>query len=1008
MKGKLMKHTRILTAKGLLTLLCLNIMAAENGKKAEPPLPLSVELGAPFRDNAILQCGIKVPIWGWSKPGVKISVTFQKQKKTAVANKDGKWTVELDPLKASFEPSELTVVEENGKSITLKNILIGEVWVASGQSNMEEPVKNTNVGKVLLKGILKRVADGMEKRPVIREARVYGTRKDLAFRGFQPSPYPVERAAALWSDGSNFSEYSSIAFAFAYKLSRELKVPVGILNCSVGATSLESWIPHEALISAETEYAGELRKRVQSIYPGTPEQKGAWSAYYEAMERWIEISRKHLSEGIPPDEPPSPPGDLGENRNGIGWMYNGMMRPFVPYAVRGIIWNQGYNNRYDGLRYYDGLMCMIPGWRKAWGRPELPVYLHQWFAGSRGSDELSADSMTEMRLSTWLAARDLPHTRMASLTDITGALHYRAKTVPGRRFARLALKYQYGKDIVAEGPTFKSYRIEGQKLIVSFDHAEGDLVVAKPDMKTGITVPRIIEDGDNQVTLFHIADENRVWHRARMQIEGNTVVVNSPEVDKPEGVAYGELPGNLPGLYNRSLLPTTPFISLGNKLFTTRSFPREPLKIAGRELPVKRHPLQEKYSKLSLLSSQFRNGVVIQADQDTTFWGEAPAGSVVHLSFADIEKTVEVPKGSGEWSITVPAMPASAEPLNLQVRCKMGDVVVHEKNITDIVVGDVWFVATSPFAGTEKGRRKGKNLKETSEAYPGVRLFTPFTRKRTNASPKRYRLEASGRAGGKFYSRWSIDGEMPRRGPHITFAYELGAKIHAKTGNPVGIVLMDTKRMDVPLKSWIGGPWLKQAPSLLPDYEALKYVYPIGEEYFSACEESVTKWKRYWQAFDATVPGKVLALKKLEPGQDPFDFPLLSKYPGSETGAASHYNMLICTFGPGNFRGILSLTPRSFFKEKKKAVFASELSAMANSWKETFSSKKDPVFLYTLPSTVSMKDTGLPAEIKGRTRAIPVENCLIGDKEQVETQLKTVISAVVEAAYSSSAIQPID
>ena len=163
-------------------------------------------------------------------------------------------------------------------------------------------------------------------------------------------------------------------------------------------------------------------------------------------------------------------------------MYNGRLSPVVPYAIRGGIWNQGYANMGEGLPYYNNLHSLIRGWRIVWDKPELPVYFHQFYsAGMRhAGKEVNKPSIgptAEMRLGTWLA-RDIPNTGMASQIDVSGAIHYQAKAVPGQRLALHALKNQYGKKVVVDGPMFKSYKVKGDKVIIKFDHATGGLVVA--------------------------------------------------------------------------------------------------------------------------------------------------------------------------------------------------------------------------------------------------------------------------------------------------------------------------------------------------------------------------------------------------------------------------------------------------------------------------------------------------------------------------------------------------
>ena len=224
-----------------------------------PPAPrtLAIKIGAPFRDNAVLQRDMKVPVWGWAEAGSSVTVEFAGQKKTGTADNDGKWMVRLDPLKASFEPRDLTITlttrYATKQSETLNNILVGEVWMASGQSNMQWVAAGRGcvVGKVLIPNILKRVEAKKERYPVIRE---FGVTNVVAMM------HPIEKAEGTWKKGDDFMNYSAIAFAFGYKLFQELDVPIGILNCSFSQTSIQSWVPREGFRDGKDE-----KKRGQVI-----------------------------------------------------------------------------------------------------------------------------------------------------------------------------------------------------------------------------------------------------------------------------------------------------------------------------------------------------------------------------------------------------------------------------------------------------------------------------------------------------------------------------------------------------------------------------------------------------------------------------------------------------------------------------------------------------------------------------------------------------------------------
>ena len=242
---------------------------------------------------------------------------------------------------------------------------------------------------------------------------------------------------------------------------------------------------------------------------------------------------------------------MSDNRD-PSWMFNGRLSPVIPYAIRGAIWNQGYANINGGLQYYSESPQPHPRLEAEMEQSDAarvfpPVLLPRPIQGWL-HDSPSIEPMAEMRLGTWLA-RDIPHTGMASQIDIEGAIHYCQKALPGQRLALHALKNQYGKkDLVADGPMFKSYTVQGDKLIIEFDHADGGLVVAETttnsDIKPtatcdGLATPKIIPDGASQVKHFWLAGEDRVWHPATIHIDGSKVIVTSPAVKSPRGVSYG-------------------------------------------------------------------------------------------------------------------------------------------------------------------------------------------------------------------------------------------------------------------------------------------------------------------------------------------------------------------------------------------------------------------------------------------------------------------------------------
>jgi len=971
----------------------LGLMAQEDagpatGKGAVPQPKPAIELGAPFADNAILQREMDLPVWGWSMPGTKITVEFAGQQVTSETGKDGKWMVKLAPLKASDKPAELVVSGSDGKKVTLKNLLVGEVWMASGQSNMQWLAGKCDVANIIA------ALSAKGESPPIRE---YGVTSVVS------ALHPIEHATGEWKTG-DYANYSAIAFAFANKLYQELKVPIGILNCSFSQTSIESWTPRVGFGEEKDAYNKKVYLKILETDPTTPEHKAAWGKFYQELEDAMKCNTE-LAKNGKEAQPISvaTPGNVSDNRD-PSWMFNGKLNPVIPYAIRGCIWNQGYANIGGGITYYDNLHSLISGWRKCWNRPELPVYFHQFYCPNGVTDQLSLDSMSQMRLGA-LLARDIPHTGMACQIDVSGAIHYRNKAVSGQRLALHALKNQYGKDLVADGPIFNSYKVDGDKVTVEFDFAKGGLVVGetgsnamggKDQGASGFSDPKIIEKGDGKVTLFYLADENRVWHRATMRIEGDKVIVTAPNVKSPHGVAYatGGV-GFVPNLYNRALLPMAPFIYYDHKLVTADSWPDDPVKIDGVKPDVSQVGLVYEYRKMPLLSTQFVKNAVFQAGVPVTIWGsavhewgiEAKGKAEIHFSFAGIEKIIPITPGMKEWQVTLPPMEASAEPKTLKVVFTINGELVHQRVCDKIVVGDVWYVAAPALAAISGNQAAG--------AGGVVRVMTRRANRAGNIRPSRFSVCSSTTPENSYASKWEdASGDL---------AGVLGRRIAAKTGKPVGIVFMQSATnkgvVDPALKSWISADCLNQTPSLMADYQSVIAMFPGNPFYDVNVKRYIADWKKYWSDY---IP-VMIADKKVPDGSAWGIYPTLS-VAASQSEASQGYNVMVHSFTPASFKGIVFLCSQSMFDVDQGANYASEISVLANCWKDKFGCPSSH-FFYTIPGKTLAPRITPPAGIKGESTACEISHWLAakqGDHEgavAASTQMLELIDRIVTSAY---------
>jgi len=915
---------------------------------------LAIELGAPFCDNAVLQRDMKVPVWGWSKPGVEVTVEFAGQKKSAKTGKDGKWMVELDPLKASFDPATMTITESTGKTVTLKNILVGEVWFASGQSNMQWVAAPKSDVALLQKQIAERVAAGKEKDPVIREAKINNMYAVL---------HPVEHATAEWK--SVAGDMSAIAYSFAYHVFKEVNVPIGILNCSFSQTSIQAWTPRIGFRDGKDDYTKAIYQKVLETDPNSPEHKAAWGKYYAEVETDVKAG-KAISKKVP--------GNMEGNRDAT-WLFNARLNPMIPYALRGGIWNQGYANMGEGLVYYNNLHSMIRGWRLMWNRPEMPVYFNQFYCPGNGTaTEPSIDGTAEMRLGTWLA-RDIPNTGMASQIDIQGAIHYANKTLSGQRLALHALKNDYGKKVVADGPMFKSYTVKGDQLIVELENAEDGLVVAETgsNSKAGLALPKVVPEGEKQVKLFFLAGEDRVWCPATVKIEGSKLIVTSPKVKAPRGVSYGTGGiGFQPNIYNHAMVPLTPFIYFDNQLVTSTTWPGGVLAVDGKKVDPNSIGLTYEYRKMPLLSSVFVHNAVLQADQPIVIWGstihdwgyEAKGKAEVQFSFAGVEKTIPVTTGMKEWQVTLPPMAASAEPKTLKATFTIDGKIAHTRVCTNVVIGDLWYVAAFSASPAKKENKKDKKEIAAKASSVPVRMMTRRSKSdRRSNGPLRFTVSVSSTPENKYASLWEDASDFPAL---------LGERIAAKTGKPVGIVFMQTatpgkEGEDPALKGWMTPDSLALASSLMDDYKQLASLKPGNQYYAENVQRYIDAWKKYWGEY---VPS-LMEMKAPPDGRPWGGYPDLNGE--VKTDAVQVYNTMVASFMPNTFKGVLFVASAKTTLEAKGVHYGEQLSALANGWKTGFACP-DPWFIYTVPNSALGPQVTKPQAIKGQSAPVEISD----------------------------------
>lgn len=912
-----MRMDRLRLRYRALTVLLITAVFYVSGAHADNAPP--IELAAPFTDGAILQRGKPVPVWGWSTPGVEVEVSFAGQTKAAVAGNDRKWRVLLDPLEATAQPTEMSITAA-GKTHVLTDLLVGEVWIASGQSNMQWLASKCDVGRVLQAGIEKRVEAGEETPPMIRESKVIDIFSAL---------HPIERANIEWTDDA--PNMSGIAYAFAYDLWRELGVPIGILNCSFSSTQIEAWVPREGFAAGQDDNTQSIHAELLESDPATPEHKAAWSAYYSALDQAIKDNEQRMAKGqVPKAIEIKPPGNVSSNRAAT-WLYNARMHPFVPYAVRGAIWNQGYANMNAGLAYYDNLHSLARGWRIKWQQADLPIYFNQFYTPGKAGDNNhpSFGPTAEMRLGTYLA-RDIPNTGMASQIDIGGSVHYYRKALAGKRLALHALNNQYGKAIPTDGPMFESYRVQGNKLVLSFHNTEGGLVVGQvqPDSKLP-GVPLRLENSETEVTLFYLADRDRVWHQAQVKIDGDKVVLTAPGVSEPRGVSYATAGvGPQPNLYNQAMLPMTPFAVYDNQIVLSETWPHDPPKVAGYVPDPNSGGLKYEYRKFPILSAQFRDNAVLQHGKPVKIWGAAkrqyfphvPGKRAIRFRFDGVERRIELTPDMDEWSVTLDPMKPSREPKTLDVALLIDDEVVHERTVANIVIGDVWFVAAPKLL---------VNLQEVQASNRIVRVMKRQAKRDKDASPSRFSIAVSTTPKNRFASYWE---EAKTDTLHGTIAHRIA--MHSDD-IPVGVIFMQTNpakgQADVPLKSWIPFWSLKESPSLAEDFAKLGTQYPGAPTYHDNLRRYANDWQTYWNEY---IP-EMIAAKAVPDGS------AWGKIPNKAAGdaksqATQAYNVMVHSFTPTALKGVLFIVGKDTLAGLDDQTANDQFKVLTDSWQQRF------------------------------------------------------------------------
>ena len=492
------------------------------------PLLAEVKLASPFTSHMVLQREMKVPVWGTAESGEAVTVEFAGQKVSATADTDGQWRVDLKPLAASAESRTFIVTgSKTAQPIALDDVLVGEVWLASGQSNMVFPVSKSRGAPYGLVNEEQEIAAA--NYPLIRmftgrDTKIYEPQASVASEGW------------LVCSTNTVPGFSAVGYLFARNLQKELNVPVGIITEASGASCAEAWISREALAAdPQLKFMLDSLDACESYFRASPSNRPAVAPLHPTP-----INKPRAAGGRGGGG-----GDPARDQHFATVLFNGMINPVIPYAIRGALWYQGESIAWGtpGLNLYGAVQrALIKDWRARWGEGDFPFYLVQL----PGQQNISNNPRIREEQDSVLS---VPNTAMAVTIDTGEAhnVHPKNKEPLGDRLTRIALANVYGRKIEYYGPMYDSMKVEGGAIRVSFTHLGGGLK-AKGDTLKG----------------FQIAGDDKKFVDAEAKIDGDTLVISSAQVAAPVAVRYAW--DNYPegmgcNLYNAAGLPAAPFRS---------------------------------------------------------------------------------------------------------------------------------------------------------------------------------------------------------------------------------------------------------------------------------------------------------------------------------------------------------------------------------------------------------------------------------------------------------------
>ncbi len=516
-----MRHASAIYTRCLvLTLMVASVLAATKSATADVRLP------AIFTDHMVLQQGQENRIWGWADPGEEVTVSIDGAMHKTAAGKDGRWQTRLQSLAVLPPGKSLTLTVQGKNAIEVRDVLVGEVWICSGQSNMAFSVAQATDGDLETK------TANFPRMRLISVPQVGTQQPQDDFRGKWEVCTPDAAA-----------QFSAVGYFFGRQLHQTLDVPIGLIDNAWGGSACEAWIRRD-ILEADAKYAPLLERwaQIEKTFDAEKEQ----AAYQVKLKEWREVAAKARAERKQPPPQPRFNNTLVGNHRPAN-IYCGVLKPTIGYGIRGAIWYQGESNAPRAYQYRELFPLMIQSWREEWGQGDFPFYFVQLADFRAEKSEPVESDWAELREAQTMTLSRLPNTGQAVITDLGEGkdIHPKNKQDVAKRLARWALARDYGfSGLEYRSPEYKSMEKQGSKIVVTLDHVGGGLAPFDFAELTGFTIAG--------------ADKKFVSAQAKL-IGADKIEVSSDAVAEPAAVRYAWADNPVCNLYSKEGLPVTPF-----------------------------------------------------------------------------------------------------------------------------------------------------------------------------------------------------------------------------------------------------------------------------------------------------------------------------------------------------------------------------------------------------------------------------------------------------------------